>query len=211
MGQNEGARSNQPQHLVYLDAYFIQKTELTRGAFHLFVLESGNVVEGWLESYQQSESSYPVVGVVWKDARAYCEWAGMRLPSEAQWEKAARGDDGRLYPWGNRWDAGLANTRASGHGGVLPVGSYPGNASPYGVLDMSGNALEWVADFFAPDYYERSPERNPAGPEIISDHGLRGGSFDSPPEYATTFFRDSSHSVMPNPRVGFRCAREAAP
>lgn len=211
MGQNDGLSANEPQHEVYLDAYYIQRTEVSRLEFNRFVLEAGYATANWPGPPSGDDAPKPVVGLRWQDANAYCAWLGMRLPTEAEWEKAARGQDGRMYPWGDEWDGSLVNAKDSGLGEVVPVGSYPGNASPYGVLDMSGNAIEWVADFFAFDYYQYSPHTNPQGPDIIMDHGLRGGSFDSPVEYATTYFRDSSHLVAPNLRVGFRCAVSAAP
>lgn len=211
MGEDDGRYSNQPQHQVYLDEYYIQRTEVTRMEFNQFVLETGHPIVVWPGPPSEVDALKPVVGITWKDADVYCKWLGMRLPTEAEWEKAARGDDGRKYPWGDEWNSKLANTKERGIGEVVAVGSYPNNASPYGVLDMTGNAIEWVADFYAPDYYQFSPESNPKGPDIILDHGLRGGSFDSPTEYATTYFRDSTHLIAPNLRIGFRCASSEAP
>jgi len=181
-------------------------TEVTRSQFIRFLSETGSVPPGFQEFGQEKGANLPVVGVTWREADAYCRWIGMRLPTEAEWEKAARGEDGRRYPWGDEWELNKANTAESGVGDVLPVGSFPESASPYGLLDMCGNALEWVADYYDAAYYTYSPERNPTGPMLILDHVLRGGSFDSSHEKATTYFRDSSHSVRANARVGFRCA-----
>ena len=207
MGQNEGPRANRPSHEVYLDTFAIDRTEVTNAAFARFVGETGQRPPGWDETLLETHANHPVVGVRWLEADAFCRWTGNRLPTEAEWEKAARGTDGRRYPWGNDWLDGRANTAESGHDGVLPVGAFPDGASPYGVLDMAGNAAEWVADYFAFDYYQQSPTRNPQGPEEVMDHGLRGGSWASPAAQTQTFFRDSSHSASPNLRVGFRCAK----
>ncbi len=206
MGENDGRLSNGPQHKVYLDAFYIQRTEVTRQDFAAFMPATGYGAPGWGSLSEASEKLLPVVGVRWRDADAYCHWRGLRLPSEAEWEKAARGLDGKRFPWGNEWTGQNANTAQDGPGQLTSVGSYPKGASPFGVLDMSGNATEWVADFYDATYYLSSPDHNPLGPTIITDHGLRGGSFASPPEQVTVYFRDSSHSVMPNLRVGFRCA-----
>lgn len=207
MGQDDGPNSNRPQRQVYLDAFAIDRTEVTNVAFGTFVESTGYQPAGWAADSLAVRPDEPAVGILWREADAYCRWAGLRLPTEAEWEKAARGADGRLFPWGNAWDATLANTSESGRGETVPVGSYPGGASPYGVLDMAGNAAEWVADYFDFGYYRQAPDRNPHGPSQIMDHGLRGGSWASTLEYAQTFRRDSSHSVRPNPRAGFRCAR----
>lgn len=206
MGKNDGRQSNQPQRWVYLDSFAIDRTEVTRQAYIAYLLESGYPIEDASGQLLADSASLPVTGVLWRSADAYCRWLGKRLPSEAEWEKSARGDDGRRYPWGDSRDVSLANTADSGLAGVMPVGSFTAGASPYGVLDMVGNAAEWVADFYDPAYYTVAPKVNPPGPSKIVDHVLRGGSWDTPSDQATTFVRDSSHSTRPNPRVGFRCA-----
>lgn len=206
MGSNTGRQSNRLAHRVYLDAFAIGRTEVTNRAFQKYVKATSRTPLVWQDGRQPGAPNEPVAGILWREARAYCVWAGMRLPSEAEWEKAARWTDERLYPWGNAWVPTLANSHDSGKDGPVPVGSYPDGASPYGVLDMAGNLAEWVADYFDPAYYTVSPEQNPSGPTRVLDHGLRGGSWDSPPEQAITYFRDSSHSATPNLRVGFRCA-----
>ena len=205
-GENDGRRSNEPQRSIYLDAFCIQRTEVTAGDFAVFLDDDGQLSPAGARDPSTLAESLPAVGVLWREADAYCRWAGLRLPTEAEWEKAARGVDGRRYPWGDEWNPRYANTAEGGYGGVLPVGSLPSGASPYGALDMAGNAVEWVADHFTFDYYPAAPERNPPGPSIVLDHGLRGGSYASSAGETTTYFRDSSHSVQPNPRVGFRCA-----
>jgi formylglycine-generating enzyme required for sulfatase activity len=205
MGEEGGRKSNQPQRRVYLDGFEILVTEVTRGEFAAFIEKTGYLAPGW-QPGSQEEADLPVVGVLWEDADEYCRWLGMRLPTEAEWEKAARGTDGRRYPWGDEWDSTKTNTIESGWGNIRPVGSFPEGSSPYGLLDMTGNAAEWVLDYFDPTYYTYAPDHNPLGPEKIMDRVLRGGSFAGSAEYAATFFRDSSHSARPNYRVGFRCA-----
>jgi formylglycine-generating enzyme required for sulfatase activity len=209
MGENDGRRSNRPQRRVYLDAFIIQVHEVTRADFNLFVTATGYHTPGWQTSDVGKDPDLPMVNTLWKDAQAYCRWLGMRLPTEAEWEKAARGEDGRHYPWGDQWDKGKANTNESRIGDVQPVGSYPEWGSPYGILDMSGNAAEWVVDYYDRDYYTYAPNSKPTGQEQVLDHVLRGGSFDDPAGWATTYFRNSSHSAQPNPRAGFRCAGSA--
>jgi sulfatase modifying factor 1 len=206
MGEDDGRFSNQPMHQVYLDEYYIMKTEVTIQEFGKYIKETGYITKGWTPELAASEGNLPVTNIVWKDAEAYCQWAGMRLPTEAEWEKAARGDDSRHFPWGDTWDVSLANTYVSDQGHPMPVGSYPQGASPYGVLDMCGNVIEWVADYFDFTAYDSAIVENRTGSTQPMDHGLRGGSYDSPADQVTTYFRDSSHSVMPNSRVGFRCA-----
>jgi formylglycine-generating enzyme required for sulfatase activity len=207
MGQNDGPPSSQPYHQVYLDAYAIDRTEVTNAAFSKFLTQTNYTpIKGRGQEIGPAQAAEPIIGVIWAEANAYCQWAGKRLPTEAEWEKAARGTDGRTYPWENEWDPLKANTLESGNAGVMPVGKFPQGASPYGALDMAGNAAEWVSDYFDFNYYSISPDHNPTGPTKVLDHVLRGGSWDSPSTQVQTFFRDSSHSAMPNDRVGFRCA-----
>ena len=155
------------------------------------------------------DESLPAFGIIGSEANGCCRWLGKRLPTDAEWEKAARGVDARPYPWGDHWDPQAANTTETGSGPPVLVGSFPEGASPYGVMDMAGNLAEWVADYYDPTYYSHSPAHDPSGPTQVLDHGLRGGSWDSPKEQVTTYFRDSSHSVLPNDRVGFRCVPAA--
>ncbi len=207
MGQNDEPPSARPAHRVYLDAFAIDRTEVTRGAFVEFVQSQGQITSDWDTAELLKHPDLPVTGVLWKEAEAYCRWIGKRLPTEAVWEKAARGKMGYHYPWGDQWDPARCNTVESGSGAVRPVGSYPRGSSPYGAVDMAGNAAEWVADYYQSDYYLSSPAVDPRGPSLILDHVLRGGSYASSADQVTTFFRDSSHSVTRNPRNGFRCAK----
>ncbi|MBM3241214.1 formylglycine-generating enzyme family protein [Candidatus Poribacteria bacterium] len=163
-----------PQRKVYLDGYWIYKYEVTVAQYRKFCQETGRQMpeEPW-----EWQDDHPIVNVSWYDSVAYCNWAGVELPTEAQWEKAARGTDGRIYPWGEKWDASKCNNYNTGPKQTTPVGSYPAGASPYGVLDMVGNVWEWCADWSDEEYYASAPNRNPQGPSSGTYRVLRGGSW----------------------------------
>jgi sulfatase modifying factor 1 len=175
MGSND--RDNEkPVHKVFLDSYYIMKTPVTVKQYKTFCTATGRALPkkphwGW-------KADHPMVRVSWEDAVAFCAWAGIQLPTEAQWEKAARGTDGREYPWGNGWDASrCVNSVSDRVESPMWVGSYPQGASPYGVLDMSGNVWDWCADWYDEGYYQASPYQNPAGPANGQFRVLRGGSW----------------------------------
>ncbi|NDJ51815.1 MAG: SUMF1/EgtB/PvdO family nonheme iron enzyme [Chloroflexi bacterium] len=197
-GSEEGFPDEVPVNTVYIDAFYIDLTEVTNRQYQdcveAGVCEPPRRFDCCLEFgigerpdyYGNPEfDDYPVIHIDWYDARTFCEWRGGRLATEAEWEKASRGTDGRMYPWGNEPAAPhLLNYTwlANEHQGqplynTSPVGSYPDGASPYGVLDLAGNVYEWVYDVYAPDYYSYTPYENPTGPEEGSYRVTRGGSF----------------------------------
>jgi iron(II)-dependent oxidoreductase len=196
-----------PRHRVYLDAFTIDAYEVTNAHYKRFLDAMGRAAPPFWTDSRFNAPTQPVVGVSWGDADAFCRWAGKRLPTEAEWEKAARGSDGRKYPWGDQWDPSRANSTETGIGTTKPAGSYPGGASPYGAHDMVGNVWEWVADWYDGAYYKGSPERNPTGPATGQRRVLRGGSWYVNPVALRSADR---YDLTPGSRltaVGFRCAR----
>jgi formylglycine-generating enzyme required for sulfatase activity len=225
-----------PRHRVRLDAFYIDRYEVTNARFERFAAATGHRTtaerEGHSHVWRQdggkwqwtrsgtaewrrpdgqgsrNAADHPVVHVSWYDADAYCRWSGKRLATEAEWEKAARGPDDRIYPWGETpWDASRGNGNMS-VGATRPVGSYPSGASPYEAHDMAGNVTEWVADWFSEDYYQRSPAENPRGPESGARRVLRGGAWIRPSSLRVS----ARDSVAPGERsaaIGFRCVKDA--
>jgi formylglycine-generating enzyme required for sulfatase activity len=214
-------RNEQPQHTIYLDAFWIDKTEVTNKQYAECVNKSGcplplKTQSGTHNFYYNNSAyeNYPVIYVSWNDAKKYCSWAGRRLPSEAEWEKAARGVDGRIYPWGNQEpDCTLANYRSTIEtycvGDTTSVGSYPNGGSVYGALDMVGNVWEWVNDTYDPGYYSVSPKNNPIGPTETPELmtlGLRGGGWPIISVNLRTANRNYGEPDYSHNSVGFRCA-----
>jgi len=228
MGWNGGKADEGPEHKVYLNAFWIDQTEVTVGQYRMCV-EAGvcahpqqgvhhmrNSSEMRRSYYDNEEYfNFPVIFVNWSQAKTYCEWAGRRLPTEAEWEKAARGTDERLYPWGNEEpNPGLLNYDGN-IGDTTQVGSYPAGASPYGALDMAGNVWEWVQDWYDEEYYMQSPKRNPMGPETGLFFIERGGSFKKSERPVRSTYRHwyipplVGNHVVSHSYDGFRCAESA--
>ncbi|MCX6582825.1 MAG: formylglycine-generating enzyme family protein, partial [Candidatus Aminicenantes bacterium] len=178
MGADDGFDNEKPLHEVDLDGYWIGKYEVTFAQYDLYCEVTGKEKpgdEGW------GREKRPVIHVSWADAAAYCRWISQetgltfQLPTEAQWEKAARGSRGIRYPWGNEFDKNKCNSGESDLQKTMPVGSYPLGKSPYGCMDMAGNVWEWCSDWYDENYYKESPGKNPQGPAGGSRRVLRGG------------------------------------
>lgn len=221
-GDRDGGRDEYPRHEVFLDDFYIDKFEVTNGRYLEFVQATGrrapqhprdasrNLWQG--NRMPESVTDRPVINVDWHDADAYCRWAGKRLPTEAEWEKAARGADGRRFPWGNVEPTHKHlnyNQRWIGEKTLMPVGSYEAGKSPYGVYDMAGNVWEWVADWYDPLYYEKSPAKNPKGPEIGTHKVIRSSGWQVETPMVRLFTRIKSDPLDRNDSTGFRCAKEA--
>ena len=216
MGSAEGSDDQQPAHAVALDAYWIDRTEVTNGQY-LRCVQAGECAEPadsasrTRTSYYGSAaySDYPVVYVDWNQADGYCAWVGARLPTEAEWEYAARGPDGAMYPWGAHVPNDTLLNYDGNEGDTTEVGAYPDGASWSGALDMAGNVREWTADWYLHDYYESSPSQNPSGPPSGEYRVLRGGGWDDDATPARAIYRDADVPDNTDGTSGFRCARDA--
>jgi len=216
----DGDFDEQPQRAVYLDAYYMNKYEVTHVDYRRFAkmlkrpMPVVPVFEDDIKLLQGDR--FPVVGVMWVDAFAYCKWAGNRLPTEAEWEKAARGEEGQQWPWGDIFNPKLANGRGEEDGFrySAPVGHFEQGRSPYGLYDMAGNVSEWVSDWYDQFYYKKSPFTNPKGPEnpdITKVVVYRGGSYNSIAHDMRASKRfGGAHPERGESTVGFRCARDGA-
>jgi formylglycine-generating enzyme required for sulfatase activity len=210
--------SEMPQHSVFLSSFYMDVTEITNGQYKACVNAGGcNPPASGSGTYSRSNyydraqyTNYPVVNVTWFDARDYCAWVDERLPTEAEWEKAARGDDGRIFPWGNTFYSDRANTQDRGTELIQPVGQYSNGASPYGLLDMAGNVWEYVADWFDPDYYKNAPNEDPPGPNSspTEQRVLRSGSYANYQHYARIANRGAVEPGTSTQFRGFRCVVE---
>lgn len=214
-------KDEEPAHTVYLADFWIDKTDVTNAMYEKCVIagacqkptNSASASQTFIYYYGNPLfDNYPVIFMIWNDAQAYCKWAGVRLPTEAEWEKAARGTDKRTYPWGNQPPTcsltNFGSIMISGGsvgcvGDTTEVDSYPSGASPYGALDMAGNVMNWVSDWYSPTYYASSPSSNPTGPASGQDHDRRGGTFDEAGGYIFSADRDMESSLI---ATGFRCA-----
>jgi formylglycine-generating enzyme required for sulfatase activity len=220
----------EPRHQVYLDAYYMDMYEVTNALYKACVDAGWGCTppghnepsENFSDHYGDSQfDAYPMVDVTWNQAETFCKWRGARLPTEAEWEKAARGTDARTYPWGNTFDGvktnfcdkncqGVPNPNYDdGYAEAAPVGSHPQDVSPYGIYDLAGNVDEWTADWYDENYYRNSPTRNPQGPSFGRYGVQRGGSW----RYGGSVARSSARYWDTPDNIsdasGFRCARSA--
>jgi formylglycine-generating enzyme required for sulfatase activity len=210
MGSQSGESDEEPIHRVDLSAYFIDKYEVSNAQYTRCVEAKKCMRQRYHRDRKFNQPKQAVVGVGWVDGVNYCRFAGKRLPTEAEWEKAARGTDERIYPWGNAFNAKWLNMHNADDGfpTVAPVGSFPQNVSPYGAYDMAGNAWEWTHDFWNSMYYRGSPQKDPQGPKSGVRHVMRGGSWMyDVPFFATTHNRSPGRPWIRKRYVGFRCAK----
>jgi len=215
MGGGEGSEFDEmPQHNVYVSAFYMDKYEVTNENYQRFI--RGTQYHSQTIPFFQDDVSLlfgpkqPAVGVSWDDALTYCKWSEKRLPTEAEWEKAARGEDGRVWPWGNSFGSGNANILGDedGYKYTAPVGSFESGRSPYGLYDMAGNVSEWVSDWWEQSSYKTAVFKDPKGPEAGRDHVYRGGSWNDADSGVRTAKRYAAKPHRTDAILGFRCAKD---
>lgn len=205
--------AERPIHVVTLNAFWLDRYEVTNALYRKCVAtgacqppEATSTDRG--NDYNDpAQSDFPIAQVTWAEAEQYCQWAGKRLPSEAEWEKAARGTDARIYPWGNTFDPALLNSAFNTNLKTTAVGSFPTGASPCGAMDMAGNVWEWVADWYDDHYYAQSLPDNPTGPITGTQKVARGGGYGGTDAVMRTSERRPLYPDDYGGYLGFRCAR----
>ncbi len=222
MAARDGGIDERPNHEVYVDAFYMDKYELTNARYLQFVTETGHRTPQhptdpnlglWKGNMMpESVSELPVINVDWFDAQAYCQWAGKRLPTEAEWEKAAKGPNDWRFPWGDveptQEHANFNQVRWRGEATLVQVGIYDKGKSPYGVYDVAGNVWEWVSDWYDASYYQVSPSRNPQGPESGTYKAVRSSGWQGETPQVRIFTRIKSLPTDRNNSTGFRCAQD---
>ncbi len=214
MGSDEGDPDEAPQHPVFLSRFYIDKYEVSNQDYTRF-LKATRSSKPFVPVFDDDPAKLlnpeqAAVGMTWDSAFAYCRWAGKRLPTEAEWEKAARGDAPRKWPWGDVFDVRNANIKgdADGYEYTAPPGRFDHGRSPYGVYDMAGNVTEWVADWYEEDWYTSASIQNPSGPDLGKHRVLRGGSWAESAVNARTTKRFAARQGRADSIIGFRCAKD---
>lgn len=217
MGSDNDYENESPAHNVYLDDYWIDKTEVTNAMYYT-CMQFGPCKDPLSDGFTAPSDHYknpqtatrPITYITWFDAQTYCEWAGRRLPTEAEWEKAARGAYGKIYPWGDKAPTSELSNFDQNNFNLMPVGSFPSGTSPYNAMDMAGNAWELVMDWYDETYYQRSPSLNPTGPNEGTRRVMRGGAYFQPADEIRSAFRNHvSPDYNRSGDLGFRCASDA--
>ena len=217
MGDDRGSTDEQPAHTVNLEAFYIDQFEVTNGFYKACVeakacqpvRNKGSAIHSYY--YDNSDfETFPVLFVEWKMAQTYCQWRSARLPTEAEWEKAARGGTNLTYPWGDTPDCNLANY-GNCLGDTSSTTIYALGQSRYGSYNMAGNVWEWVSDWYAADYYRGSPQDDPQGPETGKEKVLRGGSWNDNDTEIRSVNCEAKNPAYSSNAIGFRCAKDANP
>jgi len=214
MGSEEGGPDEAPEHQVFLKGFYIDQKEVTQEEYARFAKMTKRDIPR-IEVFEDDQSKllqpeFAAMSVSWEDAVAYCKWAGKRLPTEAEWEKAGRGEGKRRFSWGDGFVSGAANVDGSedGYKYLAPPGSFEKGRSPYGIYDMTGNVAEWVADSYDEGYYKNSPYRDPKGPENTDLKVVRGGSWRETEHNARLSKRFAAKYWRADITIGFRCAAD---
>ncbi len=216
MGSDRGQDDEQPVHRVSIKAFYLDAQEVTVARYAEFLIsQKPDPPFKWNEAAGGSHEYKPVIGVNWYDARDYCRWVGKRLPTEAEWELAARGTEGRIYPWGSahptKGHANAGQTKWRGYDTLTNVGQFELGKTPNGVYDLAGNLWEWVADWYDATYYQFSPRESPSGPSAGPLRVLRGGAWNNDAKAIRSANRAGYAPDARRNDVGFRCAKDAAP
>ena len=214
MGSNEGDPDEAPEHQVYLKGFYLDQKEVTQEEYMRFAKMTKRAMPR-IEVFDDDQSKIlkpelAAMSVSWDEAAAYCKWAGKRLPTEAEWEKAGRGESKKKYPWGNEFVTNAANVDGSedGYKYLAPPGSFDAGRSPYGLYDMTGNVAEWVEDSYSEHYYQKSPFRDPKGPENADLKVVRGGSWRETEHNARLSKRFTAKHWRTDVTIGMRCASD---
>ena len=217
MGSDNGDPDEAPQHLVFLSSFYIDQYEVSNASYTRFLNASGHA-KPFIPVFDDDPAKLlnpeqVAVAITWDSASAYCLWAGKRLPTEAEWEKAARGETARTWPWGNGFVRRNANINGieDGYQYTAPPGRFEGGRSPYGVYDMAGNAAEWVTDWYDEAAYASSSVTNPKGPERGNHRVVRGGSWAETAVNVRTTKRFAARQGRADSIIGFRCAKDHNP